>query len=134
MSSPARLGDFVRAFILKHEYNTSYSEGVSSIVVERVFDIFTVALLGAVSIFFVLNAPAWFMTIILVPILAGVIFFIFLLFVGKFSSENKYILIIITMLHEIKRSLAHPSLRYCPWCIIHRDLAAGYPCLPQQSC
>jgi uncharacterized protein (TIRG00374 family) len=101
---PARLGDFVRVFILKHEYNTTYSEGVSSLVVERVFDIFTVALLGAVSILFVLNAPAWFTTLIVVSLVAGLAFFVFLLFIGRFSSENKYVTIILTMLHEIKRA------------------------------
>jgi uncharacterized protein (TIRG00374 family) len=101
---PARLGDFVRVFILKHEFNTTYSEGVSSIVVERVFDIFTVALLGALSLLFVLDAPAWFTTLIIVPIAAGILFFTFLVFIGKFSSENKYIVIILNMLHEIKRA------------------------------
>lgn len=101
---PARLGDFVRVFILKHEYNTTYSEGISSIVVERVFDIFTVALLGAIAVFFVLDVPAWFTTIILVPLAAGVLFFVFLLFVRKSSSENKYIVIILNMLHEIRRA------------------------------
>jgi uncharacterized protein (TIRG00374 family) len=101
---PARLGDFVRVFILKHEFNTTYSEGVSSLVVERVFDIFTVALLGALSLFFVLNAPAWFTTLIIVPLAAGVLFFAFLLFIGKFSSENKYIALLLNMLHEIKRA------------------------------
>jgi uncharacterized membrane protein YbhN (UPF0104 family) len=101
---PARLGDFVRVFILKHEYNTTYSEGVSSLVVERVFDIFTVALLGAAAIFFVLNAPEWFYTIIVLPLVAGVIFFAFLLCMGKCSSENRYIAIILTILHEIKRA------------------------------
>jgi len=101
---PARLGDFVRVFILKHEYNTSYSEGVSSLVVERVFDIFTIALLGAISIFFVLNVPPEFVLLIIIPILAGGIFFVFLLFIGRFSSENKYIAIILTMLHEIKKA------------------------------
>jgi hypothetical protein len=101
---PARLGDFVRVFILKHQYNTTYSEGVSSLVVERVFDIFTVALLGALSLLFVLNAPPWFTTLIIIPLAAGLIFFIFLLFVGKFSAENKYIVIILTMLHEIKKA------------------------------
>jgi uncharacterized protein (TIRG00374 family) len=101
---PARLGDFVRVFILKHEYNTTYSEGVSSLVVERVFDLFTVALLGAVSVFFVLNVPSWFYTVIVLPLVAGVIFFIFLLFNRKFSSKNRYIAIILTMLHEIKRA------------------------------
>ena len=101
---PARLGDFVRVFILKHEYNITYSEGVASLVVERVFDIFTIALLGAVSILFVLNAPSWFYTIIILPLVAGVIFFVFLIFIGKFSMQNKYISIILTMLHEIRKA------------------------------
>ena len=101
---PARLGDFVRVFILKHEYGVTYSEGVSSLVVERVFDIFTVALLGAVAIFFVPNVPAWFYTIIVLPLVVGVIFFVLLLFMGKFSSENRYIAIVLTILHEIKRA------------------------------
>ena len=101
---PARLGDFARVFILKHEYNTSYSEGVSSIVVERVFDIFTVALLGAVSVLFVLNAPSWFYTIIVLPLAAGVLFFVFLIFIGRFSTQNKYIGIVLTMLHEIRKA------------------------------
>ncbi|MFA4860555.1 lysylphosphatidylglycerol synthase transmembrane domain-containing protein [Methanoregula sp.] len=101
---PARLGDFVRVFILKHEYNTSYSEGVSSLVVERVFDIFTIALLGLISIFFVLNVPSEYLLLILIPLIAGMVFFVFLLFIGKFSSKNKYIAIILTMLHEIKKA------------------------------
>jgi uncharacterized protein (TIRG00374 family) len=101
---PARLGDFVRVFILKHEFNTTYSEGVSSLVVERIFDIFTIALLGALSLFFVLNVPAWFTTLIIVPLVACLLFFAFLLFVGKFSSRNKYLVIILNMLHEIKRA------------------------------
>jgi len=101
---PARLGDFVRVLILKHEYNVTYSEGVSSLVVERVFDIFTVSLLGAVALYFVVNVPAWFYTLIVLPLVAGVIFFLFLLFMGKFSSKNRYIAIFLTMLHEIKRA------------------------------
>jgi uncharacterized protein (TIRG00374 family) len=101
---PARLGDFVRVFILKHEYDTTYSEGVSSLVVERIFDIFTVALLGAISLFFVLNAPPWFTTLIIVPLAVGFVFFVFLFFVGKFSSENRYVIIILNLLHEIKRA------------------------------
>jgi glycosyltransferase AglD len=101
---PARLGDFVRVFILKHDYSTTYSEGVSSLVAERVFDIVTVALLGAISLFFVLNAPAWFTTLIIVPLAAGILFFTLLLFIGKSSSENKYVIIVLNLLHEIKRA------------------------------
>jgi uncharacterized protein (TIRG00374 family) len=101
---PARLGDFVRVFILKHEYNTTYSEGVSSLVVERVFDIVTIALLGAVSLLFVLNVRSEFYIIIFLPIIACSVFFVFLIVVGKNSSKNKYVQIILTMLHEIKRA------------------------------
>jgi glycosyltransferase AglD len=101
---PARLGDFVRIFILKHDYNTTYSEGISSIVVERVFDIITVALLGAVSLFFVLNVPAWFYTVIIIPLAIGFAFFVFLIFVGKLTTKNKYIGYILTMLDEIRRA------------------------------
>jgi hypothetical protein len=101
---PARLGDFVRVFILKHEYNTTYSEGVSSLVVERVFDIVTVAFLGAISLFFVLNAPPWVIYLVVLPLVAGAIFFGILLCIGKYSSKNRYIQILLTMLHEIKRA------------------------------
>ena len=68
----------------------------------------TVAFLGAVSLFFVLNAPSWFTTLIVLPLAAGVIFFAFLLIIGKFSSRNKYIIIILNMLHEIKRASLTP--------------------------
>ena len=101
---PARLGDIVRIFILKHDYNTTYSEGISSIVVERVFDIFTVALLGALSLPFVLNVPSWFSTAIVIPLIACFIFFAFLIFVGKLTTQNKYISLILMMLDEIRRA------------------------------
>jgi len=101
---PARLGDFVRVFILNHEYSTTYSEGVSSIVVERVFDIVMVALLGAVSLPFVLNVPPWFSTVILIPLIAGALFFGFLLFFRTVDAKNRYIRILLTMVHEIRRA------------------------------
>ena len=101
---PARLGDFVRVFILKHEYDTTYSKGISSVVVERVFDVVTVAILGAIALIFILNVPPVYYTIILLPLVAGVIFFIVLFCLGRCSAENKYIQILLTMLHEIKRA------------------------------
>jgi uncharacterized protein (TIRG00374 family) len=72
--------------------------------VERVFDIVTVAMLGAVSLLFVIDAPDWFYTLIILPLVAGVIFFGFLLFVGKFSAKNRYLKIILTMLEQIRQA------------------------------
>lgn len=105
---PARLGDFVRIFILNHENQTSYSDGISSIVVERVFDIATVALLGLISLTFVLDAdPAYFLIITLVLACCGA-FFIFLYFANTLRSDNRYIRFVLTMLHEIRRASLTP--------------------------
>jgi hypothetical protein len=101
---PARLGDLVRVFILKHENDATISEGISSIVVERVFDIITIALLGAVSLLFVIDAPDWFYTVIILPLVAGAVFFGFLLFVGKLSPKNRYLKIILTMLGQVRQA------------------------------
>jgi len=101
---PARLGDFVRIFILKHEYKTTYSEGISSIVVERVFDIITVALLGAIAFFFIPNVPAWIDLYIIIPLVICGVFFLFLIFVGKLTTTNKYVRYLLTMLEEIRRA------------------------------
>jgi uncharacterized protein (TIRG00374 family) len=101
---PARLGDFIRVFILKHEYSTTYSEGISSIVVERVFDVFTVAMIGAIAILFIVNVPPWVYAVTILPIIAGAVFFVFLFCTGKCTADNKYIRIVLTMLHEIRKA------------------------------
>ena len=71
---------------------------------QRVFDILTVAILGAVALMFVLNVPSWFYTVIVIPIVAVVIFFVFLLVIGKVTTKNRYIGMILTLLDEIRRA------------------------------
>jgi len=100
---PARLGDLVRVFILKHEYGASISQGISSVVVERVFDIVMVALLGAVSLLFVFNVPGEYFWLIVIPLLLGAGFFIFLSVSDRFASDNRYIGILLTMLDQIRQ-------------------------------
>ena len=104
---PARLGDFVRIFILKHDYKATYSEGISSLVVERVFDIVAIAVLGAASLFFIPNIPGWlnvYISIMIVILAVAFAFFIFLIFVGELTTTNKYVRYILTMLDEIRRA------------------------------
>ncbi|MCK8517878.1 lysylphosphatidylglycerol synthase transmembrane domain-containing protein [Methanoculleus sp. 7T] len=108
---PARLGDFVRMLILKHEDDATYSQGFSSIVVERVFDILMIAVLGAVALPFilaVLNVPDWFTTVIIVPLAAGGIFFAVLLGSGRMKSENRIVVAIQRMLDEVKQASLNP--------------------------
>ena len=104
---PARLGDFVRIFILKHEFKATYSEGISSLVVERVFDIVAIALLGAASLLFIPNLPGWvdvYITIMIVILAVAFAFFIFLIFAGRLTTTNKYVRYLLTMLEEIRKA------------------------------
>ncbi|PKL61525.1 MAG: lysylphosphatidylglycerol synthetase [Methanomicrobiales archaeon HGW-Methanomicrobiales-2] len=108
---PARLGDFVRMLILKHEDDATYSQGFSSLIVERVFDILMIAVLGAVALPFilaVLDVPDWFITVIIVPLAAGGIFFAMLLWSGRMKSENRVIVAVQRMLDEVKRASLNP--------------------------
>jgi len=108
---PARLGDLVRIFILKHEYDTSVSTGISSLVVERLFDIIMVALLGVLMLPFVLNVPQWFYIVIVAPLIIGAVFMAILVALGRVKSENKYIRLILNMLDEVRKaSLSTRSL------------------------
>jgi hypothetical protein len=108
---PARLGDFVRMLILKHEDDATYSQGFSSLIVERVFDILMIAVLGAVALPFVLAVlavPDWFITVIIVPLAAGGIFFAMLLWSGRMKSENRIVVAIQRMLDEVKQASLNP--------------------------
>ncbi|MDI6720630.1 lysylphosphatidylglycerol synthase transmembrane domain-containing protein [Methanoculleus sp.] len=99
---PARLGDLVRIFILKHEGLATYSQGVSSLIVERIFDVVTIALLGLLALPFVIGTPEWFLPLIVIPIVGGAAFAIFLLLTGNSHSENKYLGIFYSMLTEVR--------------------------------
>jgi uncharacterized protein (TIRG00374 family) len=105
---PARLGDLVRMFILKDEGRATYSQGLSSIVVERVFDVITVALLGFLALNFVFNVPGWFFTIITIPLVGGGIFVLLLYVMGMLESDNKYIQIILRLVQEIRQASLGP--------------------------
>ncbi len=101
---PARLGDLVRIFILKHEGLSGYQTGISSIVIERFFDILTVAILGLIALPFVLGVPSWVYPVIVVPIGVCVGFVILLFVLGKVQSENRILAIVFSMIHEIRKA------------------------------
>ncbi|MDT8357782.1 MAG: lysylphosphatidylglycerol synthase transmembrane domain-containing protein [Methanomicrobiaceae archaeon] len=101
---PARLGDLVRMVILNHEKGAAYSSGFSSLVVERIFDIMSVALLGALAIPFVLNVPSWFYSLIALPLIGGAAFLLFVIISGRIGSENRYLTMILSILGEVKNA------------------------------
>ncbi|MDI6718006.1 MAG: lysylphosphatidylglycerol synthase transmembrane domain-containing protein [Methanomicrobiales archaeon] len=101
---PARLGDLVRIFILKHEEKATYSRGVSSLLVERVFDILMVAVLGIVALPFALDVPPWFYTVLIVPLLGGGAFFIGLVLLGRFEAKHRFLVLLLEMLDQVREA------------------------------
>ncbi len=99
---PARLGDLIRLLILKHEKKTTYTLGFSSVLTERVFDILTIALLGAIALPFVVGQEPWFSMLIGSVLLLGLLFFLLLMYSGRFSSENRIVAKVIEILSQIR--------------------------------
>ncbi|MGQ9469553.1 MAG: lysylphosphatidylglycerol synthase transmembrane domain-containing protein [Nitrososphaerales archaeon] len=62
---PLRLGgEFVRAFAMDNKEKTGFFQSLSSIVVERVLDLFGITLLGLIGIFLLpkeIDLPSWFL-------------------------------------------------------------------------
>jgi uncharacterized protein (TIRG00374 family) len=106
---PARLGDLVRIFILKHENLSGYSTGISSIVIERFFDILTVAILGLLALPFVLGVPSWVYPVIVLPLALCGGFALLLLALGKLRSENRILAIAFSMMDEVRRASLTPG-------------------------
>ena len=105
---PARLGDLFRIFILKHEGMAGYSQGISSLLIERIFDVVIIALLGLIALPFVIGTPEWFLPLIAVPIIGGIVLAIILMLLGDKTSENRYLHIIYGMLTEIRAASLNP--------------------------
>lgn len=109
---PARLGDFVRMFILKHEKQTTYTSGFTSLIAERVYDILTIAALGLVSLLFLITLiPAeysWFTWIIVGVLIAGAIGVLFLVLMRNVHTENKVLAKILEIFAQFRQVSSSP--------------------------
>jgi hypothetical protein len=104
LAVPARLGDLIRIFILRHERETPYETGLSSLVVERVFDVMMVAVLGLLSLPFVLGAPPWIYPLVVLPILLGGVFFLALMMTGKLTARHRVFAFLLRMMEGMRRA------------------------------
>ncbi|HJJ54468.1 MAG TPA: lysylphosphatidylglycerol synthase transmembrane domain-containing protein [Methanocorpusculum sp.] len=109
---PARLGDFVRMFILKHEKQTTYTAGFTSLIAERVYDILTIALLGLVSLPFLISLIpseySWFSWIIIGVLIMGAMGILFLLFMRNAHTKNKLLAKILEIFAQFRQVSSSP--------------------------
>lgn len=60
--TPAKIGDFIRAFVLKRNDNVDISKGLSSVIIDRILDFFGVGILAYISFMMIskdLPLPEW---------------------------------------------------------------------------
>jgi len=99
---PARLGDLVRVIPIHHDYQATVSQGLSSIVIERFFDVITVSFLGLIAVAFIIDVPDWFLSVIVISLLVMGIGMLFILISKEWKTENKYLAFILNMFNEIR--------------------------------
>ncbi|MDO5845737.1 MAG: lysylphosphatidylglycerol synthase transmembrane domain-containing protein [Methanocorpusculum sp.] len=92
---PARLGDFVRLFILKHEKQMPYTSGFTALIAERVYDILIIAVLGLCSLPFLISLIPkeyeWFIWLMVAVIACGAAGVAVLVAARKLHAENTII-------------------------------------------
>lgn len=110
---PARLGDFVRMFILKHEKGTTYTNSFTSLIAERVYDVLIVAFLGLCSLPFLIslipNEYFWFVWLIVGVLFCGILGICVLTLSKNIHAENriiKKILEIFTQFRTVSSNLS----------------------------
>lgn len=110
---PARLGDFVRMFILKHEKQMPYTSGFTSLIAERVYDILIIALLGLCSLPFLISLIPkeydWFIWLIVFVLVCGVIGVLVVAFSRKLHAENTIIKKILEIFSQFITVSGKPS-------------------------
>ncbi|MDV0443766.1 lysylphosphatidylglycerol synthase transmembrane domain-containing protein [Methanorbis rubei] len=107
---PARLGDFVRLFILKHEKGTPYTNGFTSIVAERVYDVVIIAVLGLLALPLLISiVPEWFVWTIFIVLAAGAAFCAFLIFSKRLHAENKILKKILEIFDQLRQVSSTPK-------------------------
>jgi uncharacterized protein (TIRG00374 family) len=99
---PARLGDLVRVIPIHHEHKGTISQGLSSIIVERLFDIVTIALLGLFEVAFVIDAPAWLASVIVISLFVAGMGVMFILVSKEWRTKNRYLGFVLNMFDEIR--------------------------------
>lgn len=110
MIIPARLGDFVRMFILKHEKGMPYTNGFTSLIVERVYDVLVLAVLGLCALPFLISlVPAeygWFIWLIIFVLATGVVGIVILLLAKWMHAENKILKKILEVFAQFRQASA----------------------------
>ncbi len=88
---PARIGDISRAYILKKEKDIPLTTGMSSLAVERIFDIIAITVIGVLSVLVVMaerSVENWIMPLILSSVAVIALFFAGIFFLSSRGRDG----------------------------------------------
>lgn len=92
--TPAKIGDFARALILKKNNNADVTKGLSSVIVDRVLDLFVVTILAYISFSIIsrdMILPEWIKILVDNSIYILIIGLIIIGIIFNFVRRSKYI-------------------------------------------
>ena len=88
---PARIGDITRPYILKKKKQIPLTTGMSSIAIERVFDIIAITVIGILSVLIVTGEKSvanWMMPVMISSVIAILFFFLAIFFLSSKSKDG----------------------------------------------
>ncbi|MEA3293543.1 MAG: flippase-like domain-containing protein [Euryarchaeota archaeon] len=88
---PARIGDIARPYILKKKKQIPLTTGMSSIAIERVFDIIAITVIGILSVLIVMGEKSvsnWMMPVMISSVIAILFFFLAIFFLSSKSEDG----------------------------------------------
>lgn len=92
--TPAKIGDFARAFILKRNNNADVTKGLSSVIVDRILDLFIVTILAYISFTIIsrdMILPEWIKILVNTSIYILIVGLIIIGILFKSAHRSKYI-------------------------------------------
>jgi len=101
---PARIGDVMRAYILKRSCNISLTTGFSSLAVERVFDIIAITAMGGIAAYIAavdIELNPWITSTIYITAVLVALIFIVLIGISLTKGSSKWIK---SLVHRVGKS------------------------------
>jgi uncharacterized protein (TIRG00374 family) len=71
--TPGRVGEMGKAFYLKQDLGVAVSEGLANVLMDRLFDLYTILVLGAAGLLWFRLLPGWALTLIVVGVIGALL-------------------------------------------------------------
>ncbi len=109
--TPGRLGEMSKALYLKQDVDVPLSEGLASVLVDRLFDLYAILMLGAAGLVWFRLLPSWALAVILVGTL-GVLLLPVALLSERLTGSILHLFCALPIVRRCQARLADATTRF----------------------